>query len=68
MIRPAVFLTAFWLSISFAEKNVNILAIYQLDPGRTTPPYDVNITVSGLADDATLNDVMHTADREEMIT
>ena len=64
MFRTAVFLTVLWITLSFADKDVDIVAIYQLNAGRSTPPYDVDITVKGLADDATLLDAMKKAQIE----
>ena len=64
MIKTAVLITALWFTLSFAEKDVTIVAIYQLNSGRTGPPYDVDITVTGLDDEATLLDAMEKAKNE----
>ena len=56
-----LFLLGLSLALTLAEKQVTILAIYSLNPGRTTSPYDVDITVTNLPDDAKLIDVMDAA-------
>ena len=64
MIKAAALISALWFTLSFAEKDVTIVAIYQLNSGRTGPPYDVDITVTGLDDEATLLDAMEKAQNE----
>ena len=68
MMRRTLLLTTLLLALCFAEKDVNIVAIYQLNSGRTGPPYDLDITVTGLDDSATLFDAMTKAQNEGMMT
>ena len=65
MIRTAIFITVLCLAASSAEKDVTIVAIYQLTSGRTGPPYNLEIIVTGLDDKATLLDAMTKARNDE---
>ena len=51
-----------------ADKAVRIVVINQLDSGRTGPPYDLDITVSGLDDGATLLAAMNKAQDQGLMT
>ena len=61
MIKTAVLITTLWFTLSFAEKDVTIVAIYQLNSGRTGPPYDVDVYVKGLNKEVTLLAAMEAA-------
>ena len=71
MIKTAIFLTALCLTTCLSEKNVTILSIYQLNPNKTAlnpPPYDLNIVVTGLDEDATLLAAMTKAQNDWEMT
>ncbi|KAL5258662.1 hypothetical protein ACHWQZ_G009207 [Mnemiopsis leidyi] len=56
------------LTCCVADKDVRIVTINQLDSGRTGPPYDLDISVSGLDDGATLLDAMNKAQDQGLMT
>jgi hypothetical protein len=63
MFKSPVFLTALCFAINFADKNVKIVTIKQLNSGRTGSPYDLDITVT-VDDSATLEVAMKKAEKE----
>lgn len=67
-MKYVVFLLTLCFAINFADKEVRIVAINKVNSGRTTPPYDLDITVKDLDDDANLLAVMEKAKKEGKMT
>ena len=69
MVKASIIVIALCFAFSYADTYVGdiyatFLVINPVDSGRTGPPYDVDITVTGLDDEATLLDAMEKAQNE----
>ena len=61
MVKGSIFVEAPCFPFNYADMKVRLLVINQVDSGRTGPPYDNELNVTGLDKGLTLENAMEAA-------